>query len=77
MENKIGNNTREEYRLEWLTKKELNRLKKMVLGYGKFRKVSSRSGVHPNTFRNVIDRGGSGEPLTIQIIREHLLSGKK
>jgi hypothetical protein len=60
------------YTIEHLTKSERARLKKMVLGYGNFNKTANRSGLHINTFRNIIDKG-YGVPESIQKIRENVL----
>lgn len=57
--------------IEELTKDELNRLKKITLGYGMLRKFSRELGMHENTLRGVMLRG-SGKPETVRIIREKL-----
>lgn len=73
--NQIYNHTMEStitsgYQIEHLTKQELGKLKKMVLGYGNFKKISARiEGMHPNTFRNILDKG-YGTPENVQKIRE-------
>lgn len=61
------------YVVEHLTKSEKARLKRMVLGYGNFRKAAIKSEVHINTLRNILDKG-YGFPDTIQKVRQNLLN---
>jgi signal recognition particle GTPase len=61
------------YRIEHLTKHEINKLSKMILGYGNFKRIASGSGMHPNTFRNILDKG-YGTPDNIQKIRQNILN---
>lgn len=56
-----------------LTKPEINKLKKMVLGYGNFKATARKvPELHKNTLRNVIDKG-RGSHDAIELIRQSLL----
>ena len=55
-----------------LTKQEINRLRKMVLGYGNLQRVADRLGMHRNTVRLILDKG-YGKPETIETIRLNLM----
>lgn len=59
------------YRVEKLRRTELNKLKKIVLGYGKFTATADKAGIHRETLRGIIDRG-YGYPETIEKIRKVL-----
>lgn len=63
------------YKIEYLTKSELSRIKKMVLGYGNFRKTANKAGLVEITFRTILDKG-YGTPENIQKIKENLLESK-
>lgn len=73
MYNSTMNNTIEMgYVIEHLTRQEIARLKKMALGYGKFKRTAAQSGLHVNTFRTILDRG-YGIPENVEKIRVNLL----
>lgn len=75
-DNTMNNTITMGYVIEHLTRPELTRLKKMVLGYGNFKKVASTiPDMHPNTFRNILDKG-YGIPENIEKIRMSLLQSK-
>jgi hypothetical protein len=59
------------YEVEPLTRQELNKLRRIVLGYGNFQKFSDTAEIPNRTLREVINRG-YGKPETIQKIRESL-----
>ena len=61
------------YMVEYLTKQELTKIKKMVLGYGKFRTTAVKAGIPESTLRYIINTG-YGMPVNIQKIRENLLA---
>jgi hypothetical protein len=54
---------------EYLTRGEINNLKKQVLGYGKFKRMALRLEMPVTTLRDVINKG-YGEPDTIVKIRK-------
>lgn len=55
-----------------LSGSELNRLKKMILGYGKFRQTLEKVEMPETTFRDILKKG-YGYPENIKKIREALL----
>jgi hypothetical protein len=59
--------------IEPLTTSEINKLKKMVLGYGRLRYHAAKAGVHENTLRNII-ANGRGLSDSVQKIRLNLLN---
>jgi hypothetical protein len=61
------------YQIERLTPKEIGKLKKLVIGYGNFKKISMGLDMHENTFRNIIDKG-YGTPANIEQLRIRLLT---
>lgn len=63
------------YETEALTKQESNRLRKMVLGYGNFQKVSELADMPNRTLREVLNRG-YGKPETIKKLRDTVLDNK-
>lgn len=71
MENATAN-TSEGYVIESLTKHEINKIKKMVLGYGKFKRTAEAAGMPATTLRDIIHKG-YGTPHNIQKIRSNLL----
>jgi hypothetical protein len=56
---------------EHLSKTELNRIRKMTLGYGMFKKTAGKTGLPLATFRDIMNKG-YGYPENIQRIRESL-----
>jgi hypothetical protein len=54
--------------LEHLTKTELSKLKKTVLGHGKLRGFSRMAEIHENTLRDIIHKGYA-KPETITKVR--------
>jgi hypothetical protein len=54
--------------IEHLTGHELNRLKRMVLGYGNFTRTADKAGMPKPTLRDLILRG-YGRVETVQKIR--------
>jgi hypothetical protein len=58
--------------IEQLTKTELSKLNKMVLGYGKFRYTAAKAGLPENTLRHILKKG-HGLSDNIQKIRVNLL----
>lgn len=60
-----------DYMVEHLTKPEVNKLKKMVLGYGNFKKTARKSGLPETTFRYILNNG-YGMPHNVQKIRTNI-----
>jgi len=60
------------YKKEKLEPGEVERLREMNSGYGNFINNARRLGIHPNTYRYIIDRG-HGTTRYINIIRAILL----
>lgn len=60
-----------DYVIESFTRAELNKIKKMVLGYGKFKQTANQIGIEEVTLRSVINRG-YGRPETLEKIRKVL-----
>lgn len=52
---------------------EKRKLQHLILGYGKLKDAAYKAGLHYHTVRNVA-RIGTGEPDTIQKIRETILT---
>lgn len=63
----------EGYVIEHFTRSELTKLKKMVLGYGKFKKTAEAVDMPEITFRGILNKG-YGKPENIEKIRVALLS---
>lgn len=63
----------EGYVIEHLSKSELTRLKKMVLGYGKFKKTAEAVDMPEITFRSILSKG-YGRPENVEKIRVALLN---
>ena len=59
------------YSIENLTRPEIARIKRMVLGYGKFKQTAEKTGLSITTFRDIINKG-YGVPENIAKIRESL-----
>lgn len=55
-----------------LSPKELGKLKKMVLGYGNFKKTLDKLDMPESTFRDILIKG-YGYPQTIDKIKSRLL----
>jgi hypothetical protein len=58
---------------EHLSKTELARIHKMILGYGNFKRTLQRTALPESTFRDIIYKG-YGYPENIKRIRESLFS---
>jgi hypothetical protein len=58
--------------IEQLTRTELSKLNKMVLGYGKFRYTAAKAGIPENTLRYILKKG-HGLSDNILKIRVNLL----
>jgi len=54
---------------EYLTRAEINNLKKQVLGYGNFKRTALRLEMPATTLRDVLNKE-YGEPVTIEKIRK-------
>jgi hypothetical protein len=61
--------------VEHLTRSELNKLKRMVLGYGNFTKTAERAELPKPTLRDVLLRG-YGMSQTIAKVRSVLYQGQ-
>lgn len=58
--------------IEHLTKSEIAKLNKMVLGYGRFKYTAAKAGLSTNTLRNIISNG-YGLSDNVRKIREQVL----
>jgi hypothetical protein len=63
--------TMSKYTIEHLTKHEITKLKKMVLGYGNFTRTADMAQLPKPTLRDLIHRG-YGTPKTIEKVRSVL-----
>lgn len=61
---------------ERLTSSELSKIKKMILGYGNFKKTVIKSGLPLTTLRDIINKG-YGYPENIELIRRNLLETER
>lgn len=68
-------NQKEGYVIVSLSGQELFKLKKMILGYGNFRKTLDKVGLPESTFRSILSKG-YGTPKTIGQIKERLLEAE-